>query len=550
MLNNIKLPKSKMKLIVLIILDGWGITPPGPGNPISQANLPHFNRLWYSFPHTTLAASGEAVGLPRGTDGNSETGHLNLGAGRIVYQDLPRINLSIADGNFFKREAFLEAIAHARKNKSKLHLLGLIGAGGVHSNIEHLLALLNLCKEQNFNRVFLHLFTDGRDSPPTSALTYISKTQVELDLLGLGKIASLSGRYYAMDRDHRWERTEKVYLTLTQGIGERAKSPEEVIRKSYQKGITDEFIYPTVIVGDGQPPTTVESGDAVIFFNFRIDRPRQLSRAFVLDDFEREAKRISFDPLAEKYYKKTVIKLPKATLPFKRGPKIPNLFFVTMTEYEKNVPVSGVAFSPIKVELPLGKVIANHDLRQLRLAESEKERFVTYYFNGQRESPFELEDRIIIPSSKVPTYDLQPEMSAFEITEVLLKKLENRLYSFILVNFANPDMVGHTGDIAAAIKACEVIDQCLVKITRAVLTLQGACIITADHGNIEEMINLRTNKVDTEHSANPVPFLLVSSALEGQAKTPETGLLADVAPTVLELMRIKKPSVMTGRSLI
>lgn len=539
-----------MKPVVLIILDGWGIAPPGPGNAISQANLPNFNRLWYSFPHTTLAASGEAVGLPRGEDGNSETGHLNLGAGRVVYQALPRINMSIADGSFFKNLAFLKAIRHAEKNNGNLHLLGLVGAGGVHSNIEHLLALLHLCNEQNFKRIFLHLFTDGRDCPPTSAQTYIFKIETELKSLGFGEIATISGRYYSMDRDFRWERTEKAYLALTKGIGEKASSAEEVIRNSYRKEITDEFILPTVIFKNNKPLATIKEDDSVIFFNFRIDRPRQLTRAFVLDNFEKEAKKMTFDPLAERYYKKTIVELPKTIVPFKRDSKIANLFFVTMTEYEKGVTVSAIAFSPIKVKLTLGEIIANKGLRQLRITESEKERFVTYYFNGQREGPFVGEDRIIVPSSKVPTYDLKPEMSAFEITEKLLKKLDQRVYSFILVNFANADMVGHTGIVPAAVKACETIDLCLKKIVRKVLIQNGTCIIIADHGNVEEMINSKTGGIDTEHSNNPVPFILVNKKFEGVPKELRSGILADVASTVLSLTGITEPNIMTGRRLI
>lgn len=538
------------KLVVLIILDGWGVASPGPGNAISQANLPNFNRYWYSFPRTTLAASGEAVGLPRGEDGNSETGHLNLGAGRIIYQDLPRINMSIADGTFFKNNAFLEAINHAKKNDGNLHLLSLVGTGGVHSSIEHLLALLHLCVEQNFKRVFLHLFTDGRDSPPTSALTFISRIEAELELLGFGKIATVSGRYYAMDRDHRWERTEKAYLVLTKGIGEKAISAEEAIKNAYQKGITDEFILPTAITKNQKPLALIKSGDSVIFVNFRVDRPRQLTRAFVLDDFEKDAHRVTFDPLAEKYYKRTVISFPKATPPFKRGPKINNLFFVTMTEYEKGLPVSAVAFEPIRVKLPLGEVIANKDLRQLRITESEKERFVTYYFNGQREGPFRGEDREIIASAKVSTYDLKPEMSAFEITEKVLKRIDEGVYAFILINFANPDMVGHTGIISAAVKACESVDFCLGKIVPAVLKRKGACILTADHGNVEEMLNLTTGGVDTEHSNNPVPLIIIDQKYQNKPYNLKSGILADVAPTVLTLTGISKPSMMTGRSLI
>lgn len=539
-----------MRAVVLIILDGWGIAPSGPGNAISQAKLPNFNRFWYSFPHTTLQASGQAVGLPRGEDGNSETGHLNLGAGRIVYQDLPRINMSIAEGSFFKNPAFLKAIGHAEKNKGSLHLLGLVGAGGVHSNVEHLLAILHLCHEQNFKRVFLHLFTDGRDSPPTSAPIYISRVQVELDSLGFGEIATICGRYYAMDRDHRWERTEKAYLALTQGIGEKASSAQQAIKNSYKNKVTDEFILPTVIVKNGQPVAKIKSGDSVIFFNFRVDRPRQLSRAFVLDNFQKEAQRITFDPLAEKYYKKTIAKYPQATKPFQRRPKIANLFFVTMTEYEKNLPVSAVAFAPIRVKLPLGEVIANHSLKQLRLTESEKERFVTYYFNGQREEAFQGEERVIIPSPKVATYDLKPEMSALEIKETFLKKIKQGIYSFILVNFANPDMVGHTGVIPAAVRACQTVDQCLGEMVQAILNLNGVCLITADHGNVEEMINLKTSGIDTEHSNNPVPFIVIANKFKNKPEELESGILADVAPTILHLTKIRKPSMMTGRSLL
>ncbi|MBL7159049.1 2,3-bisphosphoglycerate-independent phosphoglycerate mutase [Candidatus Microgenomates bacterium] len=539
-----------MKPTVLIVLDGWGMAPPGPGNAISQAKLPNFNRFWYSFPHTTLAASGEAVGLPRGEDGNSETGHLNLGAGRIVYQDLPRINMSIADGSFFKTPAFLKAIEHARKNNSHLHLIGLVGAGGVHSNMEHLLALLHLCNEQDFKRVFLHLFTDGRDSPPTSAQTYIFKIKTELQSLGFGEIATVSGRYYGMDRDHRWERTEKVYLALTKGIGNQSNSAETVLKNAYQKGITDEFILPTILVKNGKPIATIKNKDSVIFFNFRIDRPRQLTRAFVLDDFEKEAQQITFDPLAEKYYKKTMAVLPQATPPFKRGLKIADLFFTTMTEYEKKLPVSATAFSPIRIKMTLGEIFAIKNKRQLRISESEKERFVTYYFNGQREGPFTGEDRVIIASPKVATYDLKPEMSALKLTETLIAKINQRTYSFIFLNFPNPDMVGHTGNIQAAIKACEAVDACLGKIVPAILRHKGSCLITADHGNVEEMINLKTGGIDTEHSNNPVPFIIIDKKFENRPQDLKSGILADIAPTLLFLTGIRKPSIMMGRSLI
>ncbi len=377
-----------MRPVVLIILDGWGVAPAGPGNAITQAKIPFIKSLFSLYPNSLLEASGEAVGLPRGEVGNTETGHLNIGAGHIVYQDLPRINLAIADGSFFKNFAFHQAINHARKYESNLHLLGLIGSGGVHSNIEHLLALLQLMKEQGFTRVYLHLVTDGRDSPPKSAIVYLEQIQVYLKSLGFGEIATVMGRYYAMDRDKRWERTEKAYLALTRGIGEKGDDPIKVIKSSYQKNITDEFILPTIITKDGSPLPRIVANDSVIFFNYRVDRPRQLTKAFVLDNFEEEANTVDFDPYAIKYYKKHTPHIAKLYPPFNRGPLIPHLYFVTMTEYSRNVHVSAVAFPPEIVVQPLGECISQKGLSQLRVAETEKERFVTYYFNGQREAPF------------------------------------------------------------------------------------------------------------------------------------------------------------------
>lgn len=536
------------KPIVLIVLDGWGIAPEGPGNAISLANLPNFRRLWTLFPHGKLQASSEAVGLPHGESGNTETGHLNLGAGHIVYQDLPRINMAIADGSFYQNKAFLGAIEHAKKNKSHLHLMGLVGAGGVHANNEHLFALLHLAKEQHFQRIFLHLFTDGRDSPPTSALEYIKTVEEELNFIGFGKIASLMGRYYAMDRDRRWERTEKAYLALTQGICATNHSAEEIVRRSYERSITDEFIEPTAICNNGEPIGLIKEGDTVIFYNFRIDRPRQLTKAFVLENFAEEAKKTGFDPYAVRYEKKHLVE-EEETQPFLRGEKIKNLFFVTMTQYEKGLPVH-VTFPPQLVKYPLGRVISDRGLRQLRLTESEKERFVTFYFNGQRETPLPGEDRLIIPSLKVPTYDLAPQMRAREITNSFLEKLNQEVYDFILINFANPDMVGHTGFIPAAVKACEVIDECLGKIAFQILQKRGALIISADHGNAEEMINQKTGGVDTEHSTSLVPLIIVSQEFEGKPKELRLGILADLAPTVLGLMGIPKPGEMTGRNLL
>lgn len=535
---------------VLIILDGWGIAPNGPGNAITLAHLPFYNSLLSSYPSGILHASGESVGLPHGEDGNTETGHLNLGAGYIVYQDLPRINLSIADGSFFKNHAFLGAIDHARKYESKIHLIGLIGSGGVHSNIEHLLALLQLMKEQGFTRVYLHLITDGRDSPPKSAPLYVEQICAHLQSLGFGEIATVMGRYYAMDRDFRWERTEKAYFALTKGIGKKSSDPLKILVASYRENVTDEFIEPTVIIKKGEPVAMISANDSVIFFNYRIDRPRQLTRAFMLDNFEDDANRSDFDPYAVKYYKKHTVDVLSRTPSFTRGPKIPHLYFVTMTEYSHTVHVSAVAFPPHIVSHPIGESIANTGLHQLRMAESEKERFVTYYFNGQREAPFINEDRIIIPSPKVATYDLMPEMSAEKVTDELLKQLQRKKYNFIIVNYANADMVAHTGIIPATVKACETLDHCLSKVIPDVLKSKGTVFITADHGNAEELINPKTGGIDTEHSTFPVPFIIVNRTFEGKSLKLPTGVLSDVAPTILDFLHVSKPTTMTGRNLL
>lgn len=539
-----------IKPVVLIILDGWGIAPPGPGNATTLAKTPNIQSYLASFPHGKIQASGEAVGLPHNEKGNSETGHLNIGAGRIVYQDLPRINMAIADGSFFQIPAFSEAIDHARTNGSNLHLLGLIGQGGVHSSLEHLYALLRLCREQNFEHVFFHLFTDGRDSPPNSSLLFLDQIRSQIDSFGIGQVATLMGRYYAMDRDNRWERTEKAYNALTKGVGEIANDPKTAVNLSYQKGISDEFIEPIIFTDtSGIVLPRIKENDAVVFFNFRIDRPRQLTKSFVVPDFEKlVGQKIQFDPYAEKYFKKTYVP-QQITNIFSRGPKINNLFFVTMTEYEKNLPVK-VAFPPISVELTLGRILSERGLRQLRITESEKERFVSYYFNGQRELPFTGEERLIIPSPNVSTYDQQPAMSIRELTKTVTKKIAERTYDFILINFANPDMVGHTGVLEAGIKACEVVDECLGMVVRAVKNVGGISLVTADHGNIEEMINLQTGQVDTEHSANPVPLALIGNSLIGKNPTLSSGILADIAPTILKLLEINVPTQMSGRNLL
>lgn len=538
------------KPIVLIIMDGWGIAPDGPGNAVTQAKTPTIDNFWAAYPRTQLIASGKAVGLPKNEDGNSETGHLNLGAGKVVFQNLPRINMAIADGSFFQKPAFKAAAEHVRKNKSSLHLLGLIGSAGVHSSLAHILALIHFAKQERVPKLFLHLFTDGRDSPPTSALTYIDKIQTELKKIGFGQIASLCGRYWAMDRDNRWERTQKAYDALTIGKGKLALSPVEGIKASYEKDKTDEFLEPVILADkNNQPIGLIENNDAVIFFNFRIDRPRQLTKAFVLPDFETLViKKAAFDPYAERYGLR-LYEVSQQTTTFKRAKTIKNLFFVTMTEFEKGLPTQ-IAFPPTPVKMPLARVLAEKGLRQLHIAETEKERFVTYYFDGQREAVFPGEERIEVSSPKVTTYDKKPEMSAYEVTDKLLKRLQANIYDFAVVNYANPDMVGHTGVLPAGIKACEVIDECVGKVTQTVLGLGGTCLITADHGNVEEMINLTTGEVDTEHSNNPVPLIIVGQRFRQKAQNLPQGILADVAPTILALMEISKPDLMTGRNLL
>ncbi len=543
------------KFVILTVLDGWGIARPGPGNAISQASTPNMTRFVAEYPHTQLKASGESVGLPHGEVGNTETGHLNLGAGRIVYQDLQRINLSIADGSFFDNPTLIGAIDHVKTSGGNLHLMGLVGAGGVHSNVEHLYALIEMAKRHEFSRVFLHLFTDGRDSPPTSAKTYIQQLREVITREGVGQIATIMGRYWAMDRDMRWDRTAKAYFAMTQGKGHLVKTPEEAIDTSYSEGKTDEFIEPSIITDqNGTPTALIKDNDSVIFFNFRIDRPRQLSLAFVLDDFAKANIPTGFDPYAVKYQKTHIPQVPVgAEEPFTRGSKLNNLYFLTMTEYAKPIVEAGakVAFPPETVKIPLGRVISESGHKQLRASESEKERFVTFYFNGQQESPFEGEDRLIVPSPKVATYDLMPEMSARGVTDGVLQKLKDYPdYKFVLINFANADMVGHTGNIGATANACGVIDECLKKLEDWVLSYNGFMLITADHGNAEEMIDAATGEIETEHSANPVPFIAISKELSGKPEMVTSGILADVAPTILKILGIEVPGSMTGRYLL
>lgn len=536
--------------VVLIILDGWGIGPDYPGNAIKQAKTPTIDMLTTTFPHTELVAAGESVGLPRGEDGNTETGHLNLGAGRIVYQDLPRINMSIASGFFLQNKSFLKAIDHVKKNNSNLHLLGLIGQGGVHSSNEHLYALMRLCKEQKLSNVYLHLITDGRDSGPTSSPTYISQVKQEIDDLGIGKIATVLGRYYAMDRDHRWERIKVAYDALINGEGEESADLLATIAARHSKNENDEFIKPILPLENGKPLPRMATNDAVIFFNYRIDRPRELTRAITMTDDVFVHQQESFDPYDVKYHKSHLVPKAAPTNIFERRNRPSNLVFVSMTEYEKNLPVD-VAFPPEFVEMPLSRVVALAGLRQLKLAESEKERFVTYYFNGQRELVFPGEDVQITASPKVATYDLQPKMSGEEQTNKITHAIDNEIYDLIVINYPNPDMVAHTGNLKASIEACSFVDSCIAKIYERVMKKDNvSMLITADHGNAEELVSLENGGVDTEHSAFPVPLIIAGQPYLNQSKSLPRGILADVAPTILHILGIDKPSSMSGRSLL
>ncbi len=539
-----------MKNVILVVLDGFGIAPPSAGNAITQAKPTHITSLVYSYPNTLLKASGEAVGLPSSEVGNTEVGHINLGAGRIVYQDLPRINMSVADGTFYKNQTFLDGLVHLKKTGGKLHLMGLVGAGSVHSSIDHLYALLHFAKENQLTKVFVHAITDGRDSPPKSASEIMGRVEEKLMQLQIGKIASVMGRYWAMDRDRRWERIEKAYRCLTQGTGEKAATAVGAISAAYTKNQTDEFIEPTNIAVNNAPVALIEGGDAVIFFNYRIDRPRELTNAFVLDNFEEDAnKLLTFDPYNVKYHMTHTPHESSFSKPFVRGPKLKDLFFIAMTQYERGLPYE-VAFPPAVVRVPLGRVLSEQGIYQLRMSESEKERFVTYYFNGLRDEPFPHEDRVIIPSPKVPTYDQKPEMSSAELTNSLIQKMSEQKYRFILVNYPNADMVGHTGNLEASVKAVQALDTCLEKLVAAAQTHNYTLLITADHGNVEEKINLHTGGPSTEHTANPVPFIIIDKDYYGKGSRLQSGILADVAPTILGLMGLHRPSDMTGRDIL
>lgn len=519
------------KPVVLMVLDGWGIANPYTGNAISQANTPNIKSYIAKYPAMALVASGEGVGLPWGESGNSEVGHLNLGLGRILYQNLPRINKSIADRSFYKNKVLLKAIDQVKKNNSKLHLLGLASSGCVHSSLEHLQALIALMAEKEVNKFYVHAVLDGRDTPFNSGLNFIK--EVEASLAGTkGKIATLSGRFYAMDRDNHWDRTAKAYDAMARGSGEKRESAEKAIEESYAKKIYDEEFMPTVIIENGEAIAKIEDGDAVIFFNYRPDRARALTKAFVLPGFEKFKR--------EKYLK---------------------IFFATFAEYEKNLPVE-IVFPPEVLKNTLGEVLSEAGLKQLRIAETEKYAHVTYFFNGGREIKSTGEDQILVSSPAVSSYDLKPEMSALEVTDKVLKAIEQDRYDFILINFANTDMVGHTGNLSATIKAVEIVDKCVGKIVNSVLGKGGLLFITADHGNAEGLFNMQTGMIDKEHSANPVPLLIVGKEYEGKSLSlsdapggdlsllQPQGMLSDVAPTILKVMGLAKPSEMTGRSLI
>ena len=506
------------KPTVLLILDGYGERKEKEGNAIALAKTPVMDRLKKEFPYVEGQASGLFVGLPDGQMGNSEVGHMNMGAGRIVYQELTRITKSIQDGDFFENKALKAAVEHCKKEDSALHFMGLVSSGGVHSHIEHIYGLLELAKRAGLKKVYLHAFLDGRDTPPDSGKSFLLAVEKKMQELGVGEIATISGRYYAMDRDKNYDRVEKAYRAMVDGTGERASSVEEAIDASYAKKVYDEFVLPTVIEKDGAVHT-VSDGDAMIFFNFRPDRAREICHAFCDDDF-------SF---------------------FERGAR-KNIFFVCFTDYDPTIPNKHVAFEKEEIHNTLGEVVSNLGKNQLRIAETEKYAHVTFFFNGGKEEPYENEDRILVPSPKeVPTYDLKPEMSCYTVTEKLTEAIRSGKYDLVVANFANPDMVGHTGVLPAAIKAIEVVDECMGKVVDAVESMHGNLFILADHGNADIMIDEKTGEPYTAHTTNPVPFILVS---EEKHKLREGGCLADVAPTLLELMGIPQPKEMTGKSLL
>ncbi len=523
---------ARLKPVVLLIVDGFGLAPPADGNAVYAAKMPVFQRLVGAYPAMTVQASGAAVGLSWGEMGNSEVGHLTIGAGRIFYQSLPRISLSIESGEFYKNIALGKAMAHAKQTGGALHLMGLVSPGGVHASQDHLYALLEWCRREGFTRVFVHAFLDGRDTIYNSAVGFLQELEAKMQELGVGRIATVAGRYYGMDRDNRWDRTQASYEAIVLGKGPQAASALEAVQQSYVAEVYDEQIVPTVIAPGGQPIATVKEGDGVIFFNFRPDRARQMAKAFVLPGFS---------------------KFPRTY--------VQNLAFISMTEYEKELPID-VAFPPQFIDLSLAEVLSKAGLKQLHIAETEKYAHVTFFLNGMQEEAFPGEERVIIPSPRVSSYDKEPEMSTPLIAERIVKEVVAGNFDFIVANLANPDMVAHTGNEAATILAMQSVDKAFGAIVDAALGVGGAVVITADHGNAEEVKNLMTGTMDKEHSTNPVPLLVIAKSLEG-VKAPygdvvggdlslmtPVGMLADVGPTVLRLLEVDKPESWTGQALI
>ncbi len=507
------------KPTVLMILDGYGLSDKTEGNAVALAKTPVMDALEKEYPFVKGYASGLAVGLPEGQMGNSEVGHLNMGAGRIVYQELTRITKEIQDGDFFKNEELLAAVENCKAHDSALHLYGLLSDGGVHSHNTHLYALLQMAKDHGLKKVYVHCFLDGRDTPPASGKDYIEQLLDKMKEIGVGEVASVMGRYYVMDRDNRWDRVEKAYRAMTAGEGETAACPLCAVSASYDKEVTDEFVVPTVIVKDGKPVATVQDNDSIIFYNFRPDRAREITRAFCADEFDG----------------------------FPREKRI-NVKYVCFTEYDVTIPNKSVAFKKVEVTNTFGEYLAAHHMTQARIAETEKYAHVTFFFNGGVEAPNEGEDRILVKSPKVATYDLKPEMSAYEVCDKLVDAITGGKYDVIIVNFANPDMVGHTGIIPAAVKAVEAVDECVGRAVEAIKKVDGQMFICADHGNCEQLIDEKTGEPFTAHTTNPVPFLLVNYDPEYTLR--DGGCLADIVPTMIEMMGMEQPKEMTGKSLL
>lgn len=506
------------KLVMLAILDGWGINEKEEGNAVKAAKTPNLDALMKQCPNTKIKTSGLDVGLPNGQMGNSEVGHTNIGAGRVVYQELTRITKSIEDGDFFKIKEFLDAIKYCKKQNSNLHLYGLLSNGGVHSHNSHLYALLELCKREDFKDVYIHCFLDGRDTPPTSGESFIAELEDKIKEIGVGKIASIMGRYYAMDRDKRWDRVELAYNALAKGEGNTATSAIDAIEGAYQREEFDEFVKPIVITENDKPIATIKQNDSIIFFNFRPDRAREITRVFVDKNFDGFEKKYQY------------------------------VNYVCFTEYDATMPNVEVAFKPEKIENTFGEYISKMGLTQLRIAETEKYAHVTFFFNGGNEVKYPGEDRILVESPKVATYDLKPEMSAYEVTDKVVDAIRKQSYNAIILNFANCDMVGHTGVMEAAVKAVETVDECMGRIIEEVRRVNGVLLVTADHGNAEQMIDYTTGDPHTAHTTGPVPLIVMG--LENNIKLKDGGKLADISPTMLDIMGLEKPVEMTGESLL